>query len=93
MCMKFAKGAMQGPLGDIGRHGTRKLIFLKSFKGVNAGPKWDYLGDTGRHRDFKTINCKKSYKWAMQGPFGNTCRHRYFKELLGDIGGHRDYQD
>ena len=29
----------------------------------------------------------------MQGPFGNTGRHRYFKEFLGDLGGHRDYQD
>ena len=29
----------------------------------------------------------------MQGPLGNTGRHRYFKELLGDIGGRTDYQD
>ena len=24
MCMKFTKGVMQGPLGDIGRHGDSK---------------------------------------------------------------------
>ena len=30
MCIKFTKGAMQGPLGDIGRHGdliTKILIW------------------------------------------------------------------
>ena len=46
MCIKFTKGAMQGPLGDIGRHG-------------------DYLGDTGTHRDSKTINCRNLTKGAM----------------------------
>ena len=49
---------MQGPLGDIGRHG-------------------DYLGDTGRHRDSKTINCRNLIKGAMQGPLGDIGRHRH----------------
>ena len=30
--MKFTKGAMQGPLGDIGRHGDLKLKFLQILK-------------------------------------------------------------
>ena len=46
MYVKLTKGAMQGPLGDIGRHG-------------------DYLGDTDRHRDSKTINCRNLIKGAM----------------------------
>ena len=40
MHKKLDKGAMQGPLGDIGRH--RDFLL-------------DYLGDTGRHRYFKEL--------------------------------------
>ena len=50
MCIKFTKGAMQGPLGDIGRHG-------------------DYLGDTDKHRDSKTINCRNLIKGQCRDPW------------------------
>ena len=53
---KFTKGAMQGPFGDIGRHGDSKTnIFTNLYKASNAGSQWDYLGDTGRHRDFEEL--------------------------------------
>ena len=32
MCMKFAKGTMQGPLGDIGRHGDLKTKISTNLK-------------------------------------------------------------
>ena len=49
-------GAMQGPFGDIGRHGDSKTnIFTNLYKASNAGSQWDYLGDTGRHRDFEEL--------------------------------------
>ena len=35
------------------------------------------MGETGRHRDFKTINYRNLIKGAMQG-------------ILGDIGRHGD---
>ena len=39
MCMKFTKGAMQGPLGDIGRHGDSKTNISTNFtKGAMQGP-------------------------------------------------------
>ena len=39
MCMKFTKGAMQAPFGDIGRHGDSKTnIFKNLTKGSMQGP-------------------------------------------------------
>ena len=46
MCIKFTKGAMQGPLGDIGRHGDYfgDTGRHRSFKGS--------LGDIGGPGDY-----------------------------------------
>ena len=69
MRITLAKGAiLQGPFGDIGRHGDYKNIFLQILKGSYAGSQWDYTGDTGRHRDLKTISCINLIEGAMQGP-------------------------
>ena len=39
MFMKFSKGTMQGPLGDIGRHGDSKTNISKNLtKGAIQGP-------------------------------------------------------
>ena len=39
MYMKFTKGSMQDPLGDIGRHGDSKTnIFKNLTKGSMQGP-------------------------------------------------------
>ena len=39
MGTKLTKGAMQGPLGDIGRHGDSKTnIFTNLIKGAMQGP-------------------------------------------------------
>ena len=55
MCMKFTKGAMQCPLGDIDRHGHLDLMMYKKLnKGAIQGP----LGDIGRHRDILILQCR-----------------------------------
>ena len=49
MFNKFTKGAMQGPLGDIGKHGDliTKILIHKKNVGAMQGP----FGEIGRHGD------------------------------------------
>ena len=55
----FTKKAMQGPSESIWviqvDIGTLKLLIVEFFKGGNAGSQWDYLDESGRHRDFEEL--------------------------------------
>ena len=44
MCMKLAKGAMQGPLGDIGRHGNLDLMQQNNIQETKQGGNAGFFG-------------------------------------------------
>ena len=53
MGIKFTRGAMQGPFGDIGRHGDSKTNIAKLSFNFNYNLVESY--ETGRHRDFEEL--------------------------------------